>query len=248
MPFEWYGVIVNEPMVSSLHCYYPDSKVHGANMGPIWDRQVPGGPHVRPMNFTFWVVIHCYFVWGVLYRVSSIKMMTAIKLERKDGLSTLWWVKCTMKKTSLHLKESPMCKGVSKLVSNECAFITFQAKAFSLFNILEYILTPDVEHIDGLVQERRNFIANALELRLSCINPLICSKCAVRIIVIITTVVKSQVIVMMGYANSLKPGDAFMCHWIGSLVHVMACRHSRYQAIARTKTDLLLTRIFVSDV
>ena len=29
----------------------PDSKVHGANMGPIWDRQDPGGPHVGPMNF-----------------------------------------------------------------------------------------------------------------------------------------------------------------------------------------------------
>ena len=28
-------------------------------------------------------------------------------------------------------------------------------------------------HIDGLVQERRNSIANALELRLSCTNPLI---------------------------------------------------------------------------
>ena len=24
---------------------YPDSKVHGANMGPIWGRQDPGGPH-----------------------------------------------------------------------------------------------------------------------------------------------------------------------------------------------------------
>ena len=28
----------------------PDSKVHGANMGPIWGRQDPGGPHVGPMN------------------------------------------------------------------------------------------------------------------------------------------------------------------------------------------------------
>ena len=27
-------------------------------------------------------------------------------------------------------------------------------------------------HIDGLVQERRNFIANALELRHSCTKPL----------------------------------------------------------------------------
>ena len=29
----------------------PDSKVHGANMGPIWGRQDPGGPHVGPMNY-----------------------------------------------------------------------------------------------------------------------------------------------------------------------------------------------------
>ena len=28
----------------------PDSKVHGANMGPIWGRQDPGGPHIGPMN------------------------------------------------------------------------------------------------------------------------------------------------------------------------------------------------------
>ena len=32
----------------------PDSKVHGANMGPIWGRQDPGGPHVGPMNFSIW--------------------------------------------------------------------------------------------------------------------------------------------------------------------------------------------------
>ena len=29
----------------------PDSKVHGANMGPIWGRQDPIGPHVGPTNF-----------------------------------------------------------------------------------------------------------------------------------------------------------------------------------------------------
>ena len=32
----------------------PDSKVHGANMGPTWGRQDPGGPHVGPMNFAIW--------------------------------------------------------------------------------------------------------------------------------------------------------------------------------------------------
>ena len=29
---------------------YPDSKVHGAIMGPIWDRQHPGEPHVGHMG------------------------------------------------------------------------------------------------------------------------------------------------------------------------------------------------------
>ena len=31
-------------------------------MGPIWGRQVPGGPHVGPMNFAIWVVI--WNLWG----------------------------------------------------------------------------------------------------------------------------------------------------------------------------------------
>ena len=35
----------------------PDSKVHGANVGPIWGRQDPGGPHVGPMNFAMWAVL-----------------------------------------------------------------------------------------------------------------------------------------------------------------------------------------------
>ena len=28
----------------------PDSKVHGANMGPTWVLLAPDGPHVGPMN------------------------------------------------------------------------------------------------------------------------------------------------------------------------------------------------------
>ena len=35
----------------------PDSKVHGANMGPIWGRQDPGGPHVGPMNLAIWGIM-----------------------------------------------------------------------------------------------------------------------------------------------------------------------------------------------
>ena len=35
---------------------YRDSKVHVANMGPIWGRQDPGGPVVDPMNFVIWLI------------------------------------------------------------------------------------------------------------------------------------------------------------------------------------------------
>ena len=34
----------------------PDSKVHGAYMGPTWGRQDPGGPHVCPMIIAIWGV------------------------------------------------------------------------------------------------------------------------------------------------------------------------------------------------
>ena len=36
----------------------PDSKVHGANMGPTWLLSAPDGPHVRPMNVAIWDDTH----------------------------------------------------------------------------------------------------------------------------------------------------------------------------------------------
>ena len=35
----------------------PDSKVYGANMGPIWGRQDPGGPYVDPKNLAIWGIM-----------------------------------------------------------------------------------------------------------------------------------------------------------------------------------------------
>ena len=36
---------------------YPDSKVHGANMGPTWVLLAPDGPHIGPMNLAIGVVV-----------------------------------------------------------------------------------------------------------------------------------------------------------------------------------------------
>ena len=39
-----------QPNRPSVQCNVPDSKVHGANMGPTWILPAPDGPHVDPMN------------------------------------------------------------------------------------------------------------------------------------------------------------------------------------------------------
>ena len=51
---------------------HPDSKVHGANMGPIWDRQDPGGPHAGPVNFVIWGILS-----DIYNNIDYISMVTA---------------------------------------------------------------------------------------------------------------------------------------------------------------------------
>ena len=51
----WFaGNMVWSGLHVELYWHNPDSKVHGANMGPTWGRQDPGGPRVGPMNFAIW--------------------------------------------------------------------------------------------------------------------------------------------------------------------------------------------------
>ena len=39
--------------------YIPESKAHGANMGPTWDLSAPDGPHVGPINLVIRDYIEC---------------------------------------------------------------------------------------------------------------------------------------------------------------------------------------------
>ena len=74
-------------------------------------------------------------------------------------------------------------------------------------------------HIDGLVQERLNSIANALELRLSCTNPLICASPGVDELI---TVKNSHYIwsmfglccvLLLFAANRIQPFSFRLHHW-----------------------------------
>ena len=69
-----------------------DSKVYGANMGPIWGRQDPGGPHIGPMNFSIWEVTHwslgdvevilqLYFFTNSFYKLISLALSVKLVID-----------------------------------------------------------------------------------------------------------------------------------------------------------------------
>ena len=60
------NVMLVRRMPGNIYLYtHPDSKVHEANMGPIWGRQDPGEPHVDPMNFAIWAHIYHNSFWMI---------------------------------------------------------------------------------------------------------------------------------------------------------------------------------------
>ena len=60
-----------------------DSKVHGANMGPIWGRQDPDGPHLGPMNFALWD--------GIPSNWHSLDIICRRSMNQNTLLSKLYW-------------------------------------------------------------------------------------------------------------------------------------------------------------
>ena len=69
---------------------YPDSKVSGAKMGPIWGRQDPGGPHVGPMNFAIWVAtsLLSYNSWHSLW--IHVKRLYQINFEEQNEIGSIY--------------------------------------------------------------------------------------------------------------------------------------------------------------
>ena len=53
--------------IDGARSFNPDSKVHGANMGPTWVLSAPSGPHVGPMNLAIREVAQTslHRLWGL---------------------------------------------------------------------------------------------------------------------------------------------------------------------------------------
>ena len=60
----------NHAVVSSILFCVPDSKVRGANMGPIWGQQDPRGPQVGLINFAI-----CDYLIALYYSSYKIQMI-----------------------------------------------------------------------------------------------------------------------------------------------------------------------------
>ena len=67
----WCSVLLFMLLCLNHYCV-PDSKVHGANMGPIWGRQDPGGPHVGPMNIA---------IWGTMFRYPFVNQFNMVVIQ-----------------------------------------------------------------------------------------------------------------------------------------------------------------------
>ena len=65
-----------------------DSKVHVANMGPIWGQQDPDGPHVRPMNFAIWDYNKTYlYSQEFSYHTSNCLQLLSVVTTSADTLN-----------------------------------------------------------------------------------------------------------------------------------------------------------------
>ena len=64
---------------TGLHNHLPDSKVHGANMGPTWVLSAPDGPQVGPINLAINVPSYLLPHHNPLHRLYSVYALNKVK-------------------------------------------------------------------------------------------------------------------------------------------------------------------------
>ena len=97
----WVKLVITYPQQNT-----PDSKVHGANMGPIWGQQDPGGPHVSPhelcylgpCSVTCVLVILGMYCNSIQYKTYDMDKWSFVQWSVWwNNLSILklqWWSRC----------------------------------------------------------------------------------------------------------------------------------------------------------
>ena len=85
----------------------PDSKVHWANMGPIWGRQDPGGPHELCWVSISWHRHESLSIFNILYCLISVTVSIISKKRNEEITSCVTSVRspliCRCGWSRLHL-------------------------------------------------------------------------------------------------------------------------------------------------
>ena len=125
---------------------FPDSKAYGANMGPIWGRQDPGGPHIGPMNFAIWV--------EYLTEVSNLRMEMCTFLFRMEHCGI--WNRCIL--------------GFMKLVywgNSQCKYDGFAGVVYEILRWMSYHTSKSVQYFTVTSQYGYHFYFQSQSLSLS---------------------------------------------------------------------------------
>ena len=79
-------------VISIIPGIFPDSKVHGAIVGPTWGRQDPGGPHVGHMKLAIWVKLQMAYIYIATF---YLPLLSAYRFEGHiviiQILPTVWY-------------------------------------------------------------------------------------------------------------------------------------------------------------
>ena len=73
----------------AMYAKFPDSKVHGAYMGPIWGQQDPGGHHVGPLKFAIWDCFRAFRPTNAVYGLQVGVVKAAIVIINTFLLETM---------------------------------------------------------------------------------------------------------------------------------------------------------------
>ena len=139
---------------------YADSKVHGANMGPIWGRQDPGGPHIGPMNLAIWVVIVTWLenvtmiIW--IYSIAD-KINFKLKLLREPLLKIPFSPTVKYRHRTKHPRIACRSDGVGSLhpiycISNVYSIMLITVITPTVINLNYIILSLCVQAINRLMK------------------------------------------------------------------------------------------------
>ena len=140
----------------------PDSKVHGANMGPIWVRQDPDGPHVGPMNFAIclgyasqtltWGYMHKY-TYTNIYELwpyhGSWFLPSDVLLPRVIGAVTLAY------QWSLHWYSLMSESGSDVIVVESTMFITVLFNIVVLYQVTHSVVYRPCKH-DNVIKWKQS--------------------------------------------------------------------------------------------